>query len=158
MTDGKDIWNSRFAQVDQIFGHLPHRFPMLMIDRVESWEPGKSVTAVKNISFNEPYLQGHFPSRPVMPGVLMIEAIAQASAILGYLSMNLTPETHTFLLVGVDEAKFKRMVIPGDRMLIHSSLVRTIRSMIKIEGRIEVEGELVCSARLMTALVSEKDG
>ena len=155
---GKGSWDKRFEEVDRILDHLPHRYPILMIDRIESFEKERRIIAKKNLSFNEPFLQGHFPGRPVMPGVLMIESIAQASAILGYMSLGLTPRTHTFLLVGVEDAKFKRPVIPGDCLTIKSRIVRIIKSMIKLEGSVEVEGELACSASLMTALIDERDG
>jgi len=158
MTAGKGPLDERLAEAERILRHLPHRYPFLMVDRIESFEAGKEIVAVKNVSFNEPHFQGHFPGRPVMPGVLMVEAIAQASAILGYLTIGATPATHTFLLAGVEGAKFKRLVIPGDRLVIRSRIVRTIRSMIKMEGAAEVDGETACSATLMSVLVGERDG
>lgn len=158
MPDENNSWDAGFAEVDRVLKYLPHRYPILMIDRIVEFDPGKSLVAVKNLSFNEPCLQGHFPGRPVMPGVLMVEAIAQAAAVMGFLSMDLTPETHTFLLAGVDGARFRRPVVPGDRLVVHAAITRKVRNIIKVDGRIEVDGQVACSASLTTALVRQGNG
>ena len=131
---------------------LPHRYPFLLVDRVVELEPEKRVLAYKNVSINEPFFQGHFPGKPVMPGVLVIEALAQAGGLLSQLSRNPSdPLTETFYLVKVDNAKFSRMVVPGDRLELDGELKRRIRNMAQYVGVARVDGEQVACAEILCA-------
>ena len=136
-----------------IMGYLPHRYPFLLVDRVLACVPGKTLTAIKNVTMNEPFFVGHFPGHPVMPGVLVIEALAQASAILAYR----TPGPHNtegaiFLFAGIDSARFRRQVAPGDQLLLEVSVVRIVRGVGKFAARATVDGEMAAEAELMAAL------
>ncbi len=141
------------VDVTRIMGMLPHRYPFLLVDRVIELEPGKRVRAIKNVSFNEPFFQGHFPGHPVMPGVLVIEAMAQAGGLLTQLSHpgEEDGEEKHFYLVKVDNARFSRMVVPGDQLVLDVSLKRTIRNMALYEGRASVDGQLAASAEILCA-------
>lgn len=131
---------------------LPHRYPFLLVDRVVELEPEKRVLAYKNVSINEPFFQGHFPGKPVMPGVLVIEALAQAGGLLSQLSRNPSdPLTETFYLVKVDNAKFSRMVGPGDRLDLDVELKRRIRNMAQYVGIARVDGQQVACAEILCA-------
>lgn len=130
---------------------LPHRYPFLLVDRVVELEPHKRVLAHKNVTINEPFFQGHFPGHPVMPGVLVIEALAQAGGVLWQLSHNGTAEGRVFYLVKVDKAKFSKMVVPGDRLELEVSLKRTIRNMALYEGVARVDGQQVACAEIFCA-------
>ena len=131
----------------EILDLLPHRYPFLLVDRVVELEPDKRVLAYKNVTINEPFFQGHFPGRPVMPGVLVIEALAQAGGLLTQLSRDpANPQTETFYLVKVDNAKFSRMVVPGDRLELEVELKRRIRNMAQYAGVARVDGEQVACA------------
>jgi 3-hydroxyacyl-[acyl-carrier-protein] dehydratase len=131
---------------------LPHRFPFLLIDRVISWEPGKRLTAIKNVTFNEPFFQGHFPGHPVMPGVLVIEALAQASGALVQLSASNDPnQPALFYLVKIDKARFSRVVVPGDQLVLEVEQKRTLRRMGLFVGQAKVDGEVVAEAELLCA-------
>ena len=131
---------------------LPHRFPFLLIDRVLSWEPGKRLTAIKNVSVNEPFFQGHFPDEPVMPGVLVIEALAQASGALVQLSVSKDPnQPALFYLVKIDKARFSRVVVPGDQLVLEVEQKRTLRRMGLFWGQAKVDGEVVAEAELLCA-------
>ena len=131
---------------------LPHRYPFLLVDRVVELEPEKRVLAYKNVSCNEPFFQGHFPGKPVMPGVLVIEALAQAGGLLSQLSRNPSdPLTETFYLVKVDNAKFSRMVVPGDKLELDVELKRRIRNMAQYVGIARVDGQQVACAEILCA-------
>ena len=131
---------------------LPHRYPFLLVDRVVELEPEKRVLAYKNVSINEPFFQGHFPGKPVMPGVLVIEALAQAGGLLSQLSRNPSdPLTETFYLVKVDNAKFSRMVVPGDKLELAVELKRRIRNMAQYVGIARVDGQQVAGAEILCA-------
>ncbi|MBS0229842.1 MAG: 3-hydroxyacyl-ACP dehydratase FabZ [Proteobacteria bacterium] len=131
---------------------LPHRYPFLLVDRVVELEPEKRVLAYKNVSCNEPFFQGHFPGKPVMPGVLVIEALAQAGGLLSQLSRNPSdPLTETFYLVKVDNAKFSRMVVPGDKLELAVELKRRIRNMAQYVGIARVDGQQVACAEILCA-------
>jgi len=137
---------------------MPHRYPILLVDRVLELEPGARVAAIKNVSVNEPFFQGHFPGHPVMPGVLIIEALAQAAAVLTYVTMKTSyPEGTLFLFAGIDGARFKRPVEPGDQLRLEVTMDRIKRGVGKFTGRALVDGELVCEAGLMCALHKAKD-
>ena len=130
---------------------LPHRYPFLLVDRVLECEPGKRVLAYKNVSINEPFFQGHFPGNPVMPGVLVVEALAQAGGLLTQLSRQGSEEHQLFYLVKVDNAKFSRMVVPGDRLELEVELRRQIRNMAQYVGVARVDGEQVACAEILCA-------
>jgi 3-hydroxyacyl-[acyl-carrier-protein] dehydratase len=130
---------------------LPHRYPFLLVDRVVAFEPSKSIACLKNVTVNEPFFQGHFPGQPVMPGVLLIEALAQAGGLLTHLSAITDSGGKVFYLVKVDNAKFSRMVVPGDQLALCVSLKRTIRNMALFEGVAKVDGEQVACAEILCA-------
>jgi len=131
---------------------LPHRFPFLLIDRVLSCEPGKRLTAIKNVTINEPFFQGHFPGHPVMPGVLVIEALAQASGALVQLSVTNDPnQPALFYLVKIDKARFSRVVVPGDQLVLEVEQKRTLKRMGLFWGQAKVDGEVVAEAELLCA-------
>jgi len=130
---------------------LPHRYPFLLVDRVVEFEAHKRVRAIKNVTINEPYFQGHFPGNPVMPGVLVIEALAQAGGILTQLSHEADTSGKLFYLVKIDNAKFNRMVVPGDRLELDVTLSRTIRNMAQYVGVARVDGQQVACAEILCA-------
>lgn len=132
---------------------LPHRYPFLLIDRVVEAEPGKRVLCYKNVSINEPFFQGHFPEHPVMPGVLVIEAIAQAGGVLSHLSREDDVSGKISYLVKVDKARFSRMVVPGDRLDLEVEIRREIRNMTLYAGTASVAGKEVASAEILCAEV-----
>ena len=136
--------------IHQIRRILPHRYPFLLIDKVLDWEKDKKLTAIKNVTVNEPCFQGHFPHRPVFPGVLTLEAIAQAAAILASVSMDQEAgEDTVYLFAGIDKARFKRPVEPGDQMVIEVEMIRKLKNMWKCGGRATVDGQLCSSLELM---------
>ncbi len=136
----------------EILQHLPHRYPFLLVDKVLECKEGEYLTAIKNVSYNEPYFQGHFPHRPVMPGVLVLEALAQATGILAFRTTNSRPtEKSLYYFVGIDKARFKQPVKPGDQMHLEVRVLRTVRGVWKFSGEARVDGQLVCSATLMCA-------
>ncbi len=141
--------------IHEILGLLPHRYPFLLIDRVLSLEPDKSIVALKNVTINEPFFPGHYPHHPVMPGVLMIEAMAQASALLSFKSMGgKLDENSVYYFAGIDGARFKRPVSPGDQMIIKSTLIRSMRGLFKFGATIEVDGQLAAEAEVMCTVKS----
>ncbi len=140
--------------IHQIKQYLPHRYPLLLVDRVLDWESGKRITAIKNVTVNEEFFNGHFPHKPVMPGVLMIEAMAQTAAILSFLTMGKKPDENTVVyFVGIDNARFKRPVEPGDQLKMEVDILRVSRGIWKykaiatVDGQLAVEGELMCTLR-----------
>jgi 3-hydroxyacyl-[acyl-carrier-protein] dehydratase len=132
---------------------LPHRYPFLLVDRVTEFEANKRILGIKNVTINEPFFQGHFPGHPVMPGVLVIEALAQTGGILTQLSHQAQATDKLFYLVKIDNAKFSRMVVPGDRLELHVELKRTIRNMALYQGIARVDGEQVACAEILCAEV-----
>jgi len=140
------------VEVERIQSMLPHRYPFLLVDRVTEFEAGERVRALKNVSINEPFFQGHFPGHPVMPGVLIIEALAQASGLLVQLSSKQDAGVRPlFYLVKVDKAKFTRIVLPGDQLILDVKLKRMIRGMGQFIGRASVASEPVAEAELLCA-------
>lgn len=136
--------------IHEIKNYLPHRYPFLLIDRVTHIEQGRSLKAYKNITFNEPFFQGHFPYRPVMPGVLIVEAMAQACAVLaGHDLGEGADDKRVYYFTGIDSARFKRPVEPGDRLDFEVTIMRRIRNMWKCSGEAKVDDRLCCSAQLM---------
>ena len=135
---------------DEIKKYLPHRYPFLLVDRVLEMEKHQSIKAYKNVSFNEPFFNGHFPSRPVMPGVLIVEAMAQASGILILHGSGLSyEESGLYFLAGIDQARFKRVVEPGDQLMLDVEVVKVRKTLWKFQGRATVNGELACEAVFM---------
>jgi 3-hydroxyacyl-[acyl-carrier-protein] dehydratase len=132
--------------------YLPHRYPFLLIDRVLNLEPGKRIEALKNVTINEPFFNGHFPEEPIMPGVLIIEAMAQAAGILGFVTENKKPsDGYIYLLVGTDKARFKRRVIPGDTLHLFAEYVVVKRNILKFTCEAQVDGKTVASAEMLVA-------
>jgi len=141
--------------VQQIMERLPHRYPMLLIDRVIEMVPGKRVVAIKNVTFNEPFFQGHFPDHPVMPGVLIIESMAQAAAVFSFEDddeINPASQKIAYYLVGVDKARFRKPVVPGDQLRLEVDAERISRSMCKYDARALVDGQVVAQAKIMCAI------
>jgi 3-hydroxyacyl-[acyl-carrier-protein] dehydratase len=139
--------------IGEIMKYLPHRYPMLLIDRVVEMQLGESLVAIKNVSYNEPYFQGHFPNRPVMPAVIILEAMAQATGILVLRSMDKLPsEKSIYYFVGIDGARFRRPVEPGDQLRIEVKLLRSSRGIWKLRSDATVDGETVASGDLMGAM------
>jgi 3-hydroxyacyl-[acyl-carrier-protein] dehydratase len=142
---------------EEIKKFLPHRYPFLLVDRVLECIPGETLTAIKNVSVNEPFFIGHFPQTAIMPGVLIIEALAQATGLLGFRTMSETPRDDLlYMLVGVDDVRFKRQVIPGDQLMLKVKLERRSRIIWKFTCEASVDGELVTSASMLCA-ATEKD-
>jgi 3-hydroxyacyl-[acyl-carrier-protein] dehydratase len=139
--------------IHQILKRLPHRYPFLLVDRILEIEKGVRVKALKNVTINEPFFPGHFPLRPVMPGVLMLEALAQAAAVLSFESADESPDEKMLVyFAGIDAARFKRPVEPGDQLIMDVTLLRSKGGIFKFAGRASVEGELAVEAELMCAL------
>ena len=139
--------------VKEIMQYLPHRYPFLLVDRVISCEAGKTITAVKNVTINEPYFVGHFPHHPIMPGVMIIEALAQAAAILSFRTMNhRVDERVIYYFVGIDRARFKRPVGPGDTLTLEVALTRRARNIWMFSGKALVDGAVATEASLMCTI------
>mgnify|MGYP001204800486 FL=1 len=146
---------SSVMEIDAIKEYLPHRFPFLLVDRVTSLQLNQSIEAVKNVSINEPFFNGHFPQLAVMPGVLIIEAMAQAAGILGFKTLDKTPaDGFLYLFAGADNVRFKRAVAPGDQLILKVTVVSNRSRLWKFDCRAEVEGQLAASA---TILCADKD-
>ena len=142
---------------EEVKQFLPHRYPFLLVDRVLECTPGESLTAYKNVTVNEPFFQGHFPQVAIMPGVMIIEALAQATGLLGFRTMSETPRDDLlYMLVGVDNVRFKRQVIPGDQLMLKVELVKRARMIWKFTCEASVDGELVTSA-IMLCAATEKE-
>jgi 3-hydroxyacyl-[acyl-carrier-protein] dehydratase len=140
-------------KAEQILGLLPHRYPFLLIDRVLE-VGGDRVRALKNVTFNEPYFQGHFPGAPVMPGVLQIEAMAQAGGILAVQTVAFDPATHVMMFMAIDAVKFRKAVVPGDQLIIEVVPLRKGK-IFKMKGEIQVDGQVVSSAEFLAGLVEK---
>ena len=139
--------------VNEVIAHLPQRFPFLMIDRVKELELGKRIVALKNVSVNEPYFTGHFPHRPIMPGVLILEAMAQAAGILSFRSRGIRPDDQTvYYYVGIDNARFKRPVVPGDQLEVEVQIERELRNISKFACVARVGGDVVAEASILCAM------
>lgn len=138
--------------IQDILEYLPHRYPFLLIDRVVDYTVGESIQAIKNVSINEPFFQGHFPTMPVMPGVLIIEAMAQAAGILTFLTTDTKPgEDNIYYLAGVDGARFKQPVVPGDQLIFDVKVHKSVRNIWKFKTEASVDEKVVCSAEIMCA-------
>jgi 3-hydroxyacyl-[acyl-carrier-protein] dehydratase len=149
MTDSVDT----SMDIHQILDHLPHRYPFVLVDRVLSLEVGKEIVALKNVSINEPYFPGHFPYHPVMPGVLIVEAMAQAAAILSFKTMGVKPtDDAVYYFAGIDNARFKKPVSPGDQIILKVSIDRILRGIWKYKGVALVDDAVVAEAEMMCIL------
>lgn len=139
--------------IHKVMELLPHRYPFLLVDRVNEFEEGKSLTAIKNVTINEPFFQGHFPGQPIMPGVLVLEAMAQATGLLAFSSMGDAHKSKLYMLVGIDKARFRGQVVPGDQLVLNISLKRNMRGIgmyqceARINGDVVAEAEMMCSAQ-----------
>lgn len=152
MSDNKQPNELNSMDIYEVMQHLPHRYPFLLIDRVLDYTPGEKLTAIKNVTVNEPFFPGHFPHRPVFPGVLMLEALAQATGILAFKTTeDLPSEDSLYYFVGIDNARFKKPVEPGDQLLMEVEVIKRKRDMWKFKAQATVDGKVVCSAELMCA-------
>ena len=144
---------STSMDIHEILEHLPHRYPFVLVDRVVSLELGKEIVAIKNVSVNEPYFPGHFPYHPVMPGVLIIEAMAQAAAILSFKTMDTKPsDDSVYYFAGIDSARFKKPVSPGDQIVLNVKIDRILKGIWKYSGVASVDGDVVAEAQMMCIL------
>ena len=138
--------------INQILQHLPHRYPFLLVDRVLEIVKGERITALKNVTINEPFFPGHYPHHPVMPGVLVIEALAQTAAILSFQSLGDKPDSKSvYYFLGIDNARFKRPVIPGDQLILEVAITANRRGIWKFSGTAKVDGKIAAEAQLMCA-------
>ncbi|MCL6262786.1 MULTISPECIES: 3-hydroxyacyl-ACP dehydratase FabZ [Craterilacuibacter] len=137
--------------VREIMRHLPHRYPFLLVDRVTEFEPGKRIKALKNVTINEPFFVGHFGDYPVMPGVLIIEALAQAAGVLSIKSAGERKDNELYFFVGIDNARFKRQVVPGDQLVLEVEQIAAKRGIAKYTARALVDGQVACEAEIMCA-------
>jgi 3-hydroxyacyl-[acyl-carrier-protein] dehydratase len=137
--------------VREIMRYLPHRYPFLLIDRVVEFEADKRVRAIKNVTINEPFFMGHFEQYPVMPGVLIIEALAQAAGVLSIRSQGERKENELYFFVGIDKARFKRQVLPGDQLILEVEQLHSKRGIAKYAARALVDGQVACEAEIMCA-------
>ena len=145
--------NKLSMDIHEILDHLPHRYPFILVDRVISMELGKEITAIKNVTINEPYFPGHFSYHPVMPGVLIVEALAQAAALLSFKTMDTKPtEDSVYYFAGIDNARFKKPVNPGDQIVLHVKIDRVLKGIWKYSGTATVDNEIVAEANMMCIL------
>ena len=150
MTNSSSV--PKFLTSEEIMGLLPHRYPFALVDRLIEYEPGKSATGIKNVTLNEPHFQGHFPDRPLMPGVLIVEAMAQVGGLIVKQMPDLPKGL--FVFAGIDNVRFRRPVVPGDQLIINCELVSIKRKRFgKVKGEAMVDGNLACSGELMFSLV-----
>ena len=142
--------NKPVMDIHQVLKMLPHRYPILLVDRVVEFEPNVRILALKNVTINEPFFVGHFPNRPVMPGVMMLEALAQTAALLSFMSLGQAPDENTLVyFVGIDGARFKRVVEPGDQLMLEARIDRAKAGVYKYKTRATVDGETAVEAVLM---------
>ena len=140
-------------EINEILQYLPHRYPFLLVDRVLELEEGKRILALKNVTMNEPFFPGHFPNRPVMPGVLIVEAMAQAAALLSFKTMGVKPDENSVVLfAGIDNVRFKRQVVPGDQLMFDVEILQGKRNIYKYKGVARVGDQIATEAELMCAL------
>jgi len=148
--------NKTALNIQQILGMLPHRYPFLLIDRVLEYKEGKSLVAIKNVTYNEPFFQGHFPGLKVMPGVLLVEAVAQAGGILIYISIP-DPEKKLVFLSKIDNTKFRKPVIPGDQVRLEVEILKMKSRVCHVRGRALVDGDVVVEGEVMASLMDIED-
>ena len=139
--------------IHEILNHLPHRYPFVLIDRITDLKLNKEITALKNVTINEPFFPGHFPYHPVMPGVLIVEAMAQAAAVLSFKTMNILPtEDSVYYFAGIDSVRFKKPVSPGDQLILNVKIDRILKGIWKYKGQAKVDGQIVAEAEMMCIL------
>ena len=141
--------------IREIMAYLPHRYPFLLVDRILALDPGKSVVALKNVSMNEPFFQGHFPGVPVMPGVLILEAMGQAGGVMAYVSLPEKLKGRLVYFTGIDKARFRKPVVPGDQLILESKIINMRSRAVRMTGIAKVDGEKVAEAEFM-AVIGEK--
>ncbi len=147
MTDANQL------DIQEVLRRLPHRYPFLLVDRVLEWHPGESIRALKNVTVNEPFFMGHFPERPVMPGVIIIEALAQAAGVLLFLTADAVPDkSMRFYFAGIDKARFRKPVLPGDQLILTAQLERNMRGIWRVTTAAYVGDDVACEADLLLAL------
>ncbi len=152
MMSENNVTEMNSMDIYEVMKHLPHRYPFLLVDRVVDFKKGEYLKAIKNVTVNEPFFPGHFPHRPVFPGVLMLEAMAQASGILAFKTTEALPtDDSLFYFVGIDDARFKKPVEPGDQVVMEVTVLKRKRDMWKFSAVATVDGKVVCSAELMCA-------
>jgi 3-hydroxyacyl-[acyl-carrier-protein] dehydratase len=145
------------VDIHEVMRRLPHRYPLLLVDRVLECYPGKSIIALKNVTINEEFFQGHFPGNPVMPGVLMLEALAQAAGLLAFITEDVYPDQITqFYFAGLDEVRFRKPVKPGDQLILKCTVQRVMRGIWKYDTLAEVAGDEVASCKMMIAVGKKK--
>ncbi|NDV21933.1 3-hydroxyacyl-ACP dehydratase FabZ [Desulfovibrio sp. JC022] len=144
-----------YIDIKEIMGMLPHRYPFLLVDRVDEIEPGKSIKAYKNVTMNEPFFQGHFPGLPVMPGVLIVEALAQAGGIIVLSTDDIDTEDKVFLFTGINKLKFRRPVVPGDKLVLEVNEVRRKMNIWKMKCVATVDGEVAAQGEVSAAIVDK---
>lgn len=137
--------------IQEILKLLPHRYPMLLVDKVIDYKPGEYLHAIKNVTVNEPVFTGHFPDQPIFPGVMILEAMAQATGLLGFKTVETRSDNELYLFAAIDNARFKKPVLPGDTMHLHIEFIKERRNIWKFKGEAKVDGNTVCSAELMCA-------
>lgn len=156
MTDTSVTEQSKI-DIHEVMRRLPHRYPFLLVDRVLECVPGKSIVALKNVTINEEFFQGHFPGNPVMPGVLILEALAQAAGVLSFITENVYPDQISqFYFAGIDEVRFRKPVLPGDQLHLKATVTRVMRGIWKYETIAEVDGAEVTAAKIMIAVGIKK--
>lgn len=135
--------------IQAIMKHLPHRYPFILVDRILEWIPDQTIVGLKNVTINEPYFQGHYPGSPIMPGVLIVEALGQTGGVLAMASLSETRENTLMYFMGLDQVKFRKPVIPGDQLILELEIVKKRGKVIKLEGRAKVDGQVAAEAAFM---------
>ena len=138
--------------IKKIMRHIPHRYPFILVDRILELVPNKKVVGLKNVSMNEPYFQGHFPGTPIMPGVLILEAMAQTSGVLAISSLTESGDSALMYFMGLDQVKFRKMVVPGDQLIMELEVLKQRAKVMKLAGVAKVDGQIVAEAHLMATL------
>jgi 3-hydroxyacyl-[acyl-carrier-protein] dehydratase len=142
--------------IEKIIKSIPHRYPLLLVDKIIAMEPSKSVVGIKNVTFNEPHFMGHFPDKPIMPGVLIIEAMAQTAAIMVINSLDVDPQSKLVYFMSIDNAKFRKPVVPGDVLELHLEVIQNRSNVWKLSGIAKVEGVKVAEAEISAMIVDKK--
>ena len=138
--------------IQAIMQHIPHRYPFLLVDRILELEPNKKVVGLKNVTMNEPFFQGHFPGTPIMPGVLILEAMAQTGGVLAIASMEKSGKNALMYFMGLDQVKFRKMVVPGDQLIMELEVLKQRAKVMKLAGTAKVDGQVVAEAQLMATI------
>lgn len=147
---------TEYMDVVSVMQMLPHRYPFLLVDRVRSFESGEYLEAIKNVTMNEPFFQGHFPGLPVMPGVLQLEALAQAGGLFVVMTEGISTNGKVFMFTGIDKVKFRKPVVPGDQLILRCTDIKKKLNLWKMHGEARVDGEIVCQADLTATIVDKE--